>query len=152
MCSVLSAFDVSETHRSRHRLRWLDLSHTPIYGAKDTPRRGNIMISRLVLFSAASLLLTACSLTLPVQGVVQGSRETFTGTATGGVDGSGTLTITSNTGVTCKGNFVYLSDREGRGTFTCSDGSTGPFDFVSTGTHGTGQGDLGGRKFTFTFG
>lgn len=110
------------------------------------------MISRLSICIAASVLLTACSLTLPVQGVVQGTHETFTGTATGGVDGAGTLTITSNAGVTCKGNFVYVTNREGRGTFTCSDGSTGPFDFVSTGTKGTGQGDLGGRKFTFTFG
>lgn len=110
------------------------------------------MIVRLSISIASAALLSACSLTLPVQGVVQGTKETFTGTATGGVDGSGTLTITSNTGVTCKGNFVYVNQREGRGTFTCTDGNTGPFDFVSTGTRGTGQGDLGGRKFTFTFG
>ncbi len=32
------------------------------------------------------------------------------------------------------------------------DGRSGPFRFVSTGTRGTGTGDLGGSRFTFTFG
>lgn len=104
----------------------------------------------LVLLGAATL--SACSVTLPVHGQVQNSDETFTGTATGGLSGSGTLTIVSSKGATCSGNFVYVTERTGQGVFTCSDGRTGPFNFVSTGMSGTGYGDLGGQRFTFTFG
>jgi hypothetical protein len=50
------------------------------------------------------------------------------------------------------GTFVYATEREGEGVFRCADGRSGPFRFVSTGTRGTGQGDLGGKRFTFTFG
>lgn len=111
-------------------------------------------MKRILLGAVASVFfLSACSMSLPVQGVVQGTQETFTGTATGQMDGGGTLTLTSSTGVTCSGTFVYVTRRNGSGTVTCSDGRTGPFQFVSTGTRGTGQGDLGnGQKFTFTFG
>ena len=97
------------------------------------------------------LLLCGCSLTLPVQGSVQGSDETFVGSATGQLDGAGTLEIQSAK-TSCKGLFVYVTRREGKGTFNCADGRTGPFEFVSTGSRGTGSGDLGGKKFTFTFG
>lgn len=68
------------------------------------------------------------------------------------MDGAGTLEIRSSKGVTCTGDFVYVTRREGRGTFVCSDGRSGPFEFVSTGSRGTGFGTLGGRKYTFTFG
>ena len=97
-------------------------------------------------------LLASCSMTLPVRGQLQNSNETFTGTATGYMNGGGNLTIVSNKGATCKGNFVYVTRRSGEGVFTCDDGRTGPFEFVSTGTSGTGHGDLGGQRFTFTFG
>lgn len=106
----------------------------------------------LILSAAAALLACACSMTLPVRGNVQNSDETFTGSATGHLDGAGTLTITTTKGVSCTGNFVYVTSRQGEGTFVCSDGRTGPFEFVSTGTKGTGHGDLGGQKATFTFG
>lgn len=105
----------------------------------------------LVVAAAVPLLLTACSMTLPVQGMVQGSGETFAGTATGEMDGAGTLTIRSAK-TTCTGAFVYVTRRQGSGTFSCADGRSGPFEFASTGTRGTGTGDLGGQKFTFTFG
>ena len=96
--------------------------------------------------------MTSCSLTLPVKGMVQNTDETFEGTATGYIGGSGDLKIISNTGVTCEGNFVYVTSRKGEGVFNCDDGRSGPFQFVSTGSSGTGHGDLGGSKFTFTFG
>ena len=96
--------------------------------------------------------LAACSMTLPVKGLVQNTDETFTGTATGYMGGSGDLTIVSNKGTTCTGNFVYVTSRNGEGVFQCSDGRSGPFTFVSTGSRGTGHGDLGGDRFTFTFG
>ncbi|MBU2568501.1 MAG: hypothetical protein KJ725_00440 [Gammaproteobacteria bacterium] len=106
----------------------------------------------VIALTTASLLLAGCSMTLPVRGQVQKSDETFTGIATGYLDGGGNLAIVSNKGATCKGNFVYVSRRDGEGVFTCDDCRTGPFHFVSTGTRGTGYGDLGGQRFTFTFG
>jgi len=91
-------------------------------------------------------------MTLPVHGQIQNSNETFNGTATGYMDGSGNLKITSTKGSTCNGDFVYVTSRQGEGVFTCNDGRTGPFNFVSTGSHGTGHGNLGKENFTFTFG
>jgi hypothetical protein len=91
-------------------------------------------------------------MTLQVTGQVQNSDETFSGTATGYMDGGGNLEIVSSRGAVCKGNFVYVTNRNGEGVFDCSDGRSGPFKFVSTGTRGTGHGTLGGENFTFTFG
>lgn len=105
-----------------------------------------------VLSVVVAATLSACSVTLPVRGQIQNSDETFTGTATGGLSGGGTLTIVSNKGAHCSGNFVYVTGRTGQGVFTCDDGRTGPFQFASTGMSGTGYGDLGGQRFTFTFG
>ena len=112
------------------------------------------MYKALIIVStlSATTLLTSCSMTLPVRGNVMNSSETFSGTATGYLDGGGNLTIVTSKGATCKGNFVYVSRRDGEGVFTCNDGRTGPFTFVSTGTRGTGKGDLGGERFIFTFG
>lgn len=101
---------------------------------------------------ALPLLTLGCSMTLPVVGTVESTGERFAGTATGRMDGAGTLTIRSTRGTTCEGRFVYVTAREGSGTFTCSDGRSGPFTFVSTGKRGTGTGRLDGQPFTFTFG
>ncbi|MDB5641524.1 MAG: hypothetical protein JWN07_841 [Hyphomicrobiales bacterium] len=108
-------------------------------------------MKRLLSCVTLSIMMGACSMTLPVQGLVQGTGETFAGSATGEMDGGGTLTIRSAK-TSCTGAFVYVTRREGKGTFNCADGRSGPFEFVSTGTRGTGFGDLGGQKFTFTFG
>lgn len=105
-----------------------------------------------VVLCAAALVLSGCSVTLPVLGQVQNSTESFTGSATGHLDGGGELVIKSNRGATCRGTFVYTTGREGDGTFICDDGRSGPFHFVSTGMRGTGEGDLGGQHFVFTFG
>ena len=104
------------------------------------------------VLTIAAFALTGCSMTLPVRGLVQNTDETFTGTATGYMDGGGDLTIVSNKGAVCTGNFVYVTRREGEGVFSCNDGRSGPFKFVSAGTRGTGYGTLGGQNFTFTFG
>ena len=100
----------------------------------------------------ATIVLSGCSMTLPVRGQIQNAGETFTGTATGYMNGGGNLSVVSSTGAVCKGDFVYVTRRQGEGIFTCDDGRSGPFQFVSTGTSGTGYGDLGGQRFTFTFG
>jgi hypothetical protein len=100
----------------------------------------------------AGLVLSGCSMTVPVEGQSSDGGETFTGKATGYTDGSGSLSIVSNKGLSCSGNFVYVTPRTGSGTFTCLNGQSGPFNFVSTGTHGSGTGKIGDRTFTFTFG
>ena len=104
------------------------------------------------VFITIMLALSACSMTLPVKGRLQGEKETFEGSATGYLDGGGNLQITTNKGVSCSGNFVYTTPRKGEGVFNCDDGRSGPFTFVSTGTRGTGHGELESKKFTFTFG
>ena len=106
------------------------------------------LIATVLLLSA----LQGCSMTLPVKGQVQNSQETFSGTATGYMDGGGNLKIISSKGAVCEGNFVYTTSRQGKGVFNCDDKRSGPFEFVSTGARGTGYGDLGGERFTFTFG
>lgn len=107
---------------------------------------------KLFILGIVMVTFTGCSMTLPVRGQIQNTNETFTGTATGYIDGGGDLTIVSNTGAKCTGSFVYVTRRNGEGIFKCDDGRSGPFEFVSTGTRGTGFGDLGGQRFTFTFG
>lgn len=96
--------------------------------------------------------LAGCNLTLPVSGASESGDETFTGTATGGVDGSGSLQIVTSRGVRCTGDFIYITRRDGRGTFRCANGQGGAFEFVSTGDKGMGSGSIGGRRFTFQFG
>jgi hypothetical protein len=113
---------------------------------------GVFRFCRRVLKGAGLLSLTACSMTLPVTGQIQNSDEAFTGTATGYMDGGGNLQLVSNKGAACSGNFVYVTRRDGEGVFSCNDGRSGPFKFVSTGSRGTGHGDLSGQRFTFTFG
>jgi hypothetical protein len=105
----------------------------------------------VALFLAASLCLTGC-LTLPVTGSTEDGSERFYGSATGYMDGSGTITLESSKGTKVLGNFVYINRRQGEGVFRCDDGRTGPFTFVSTGNRGTGTGRLGNQYFTFTFG
>lgn len=107
---------------------------------------------KIVPLFVLALTLSACSLTLPVRGLVQDSDERFSGIATGYMDGSGNLKIASNKGASCGGDFVYVTSRTGEGVFECSDGRSGPFRFVSAGSRGTGQGTLGKQTFTFTFG
>ncbi len=104
-----------------------------------------------LLLVALCFSLTGC-LTLPVTGSTEDGTEHFYGSATGYMDGSGTITLESNKGAKIEGNFVYINRRQGEGIFRCADGRSGPFTFVSTGNRGTGTGRLGNQYFTFTFG
>lgn len=99
-----------------------------------------------------ALMLSGCAMTLPLSGQTENGDETFTGKATGYMDGGGNLELSSSKGMKCNGTFVYVTSRNGEGTFTCSNGQSGSFTFVSTGTRGTGKGTIGSRRFTFTFG
>ncbi len=107
------------------------------------------------LAGLAIITLTGCSLTsmtLPVKGLMENTSETFTGQATGYMDGSGSIKLISSNVTVCDGNSVYVSSRRGEGIIYCDDGRSGPFEFVSTGKRGTGFGTLNGQKFVFTFG
>lgn len=108
--------------------------------------------AKIVITAVVTVACTACSMTLPVKGQVTGSSETFSGTAIGHLSGGGNLEIVSSQGAVCKGNFVYVNGRQGEGVFSCDDGRSGPFSFVSTGTAGTGHGTLNQEKIIFTFG
>ena len=108
-------------------------------------------MKQILIFASIAFLLGGC-MTLAVKGQVQNSTETFTGTATGYMSGSGDLKIVSTKGAVCEGNFVYVTMRQGSGVFNCNDGRSGPFQFDSTGSAGVGSGSLGNEKFTFTFG
>jgi len=98
------------------------------------------------------MLLTACSMTVPVRGRFSSGEVAFTGTATGYIGGKGEMMVFGSNGLTCKGNFVYVTHRQGEGTFTCSDGRSGPFSFAAIGSSGTGTGKIGNDILTFTFG
>jgi hypothetical protein len=106
----------------------------------------------LMLASTIVIACVGCTMTLPVRGQIQNSAETFSGTATGHMDGGGSLQMVSSRGSVCKGNFVYINGRQGEGVFNCDDGRSGPFTFVSTGAAGTGYGTLNNERFIFTFG
>lgn len=121
------------------RAAFLELIHMPV-------------IARAFAATLASVILAGCSITLPVRGTSEIGDDTFSGTATGYMDHSGNLKIVTSGGIECLGDFVYVTSRTGQGVFTCSDRRSGPFDFVSTGRHGTGTATLGGKRYTFTFG
>jgi hypothetical protein len=108
-------------------------------------------ILKACIAAAALASLAACA-AHRVEGLVEGGREAFSGGSFREVDGGGVLTVRSSLGAVCSGDFVYVRPREGVGTFSCSDGRTGPFSFVSTGLRGTGTGTVGGRRFVFSFG
>lgn len=106
-------------------------------------------MTKFMIIALCGASVAGCSMTLPVRGQLQDGSETFTGA--GYLDGGGVITIVSSKSVTCLGDFVNVSGRDGEGVFQCDDGRSGPFRFVSTGTRGSGTGTLGGRQFTFTF-
>ncbi|MCL2459533.1 MAG: hypothetical protein FWF31_11985 [Desulfobulbus sp.] len=111
------------------------------------------MKSLYILASVAALMiLTACSMTVPVRGQFSSGEVAFTGNATAYIGGKGEMMIFGSNGLTCKGNFVYTDHRRGEGTFTCSDGRSGPFSFAAIGSSGTGTGKIGNDILTFTFG
>ena len=93
------------------------------------------------------VFLSGCS-TTSLRGQIQNGNETFTGTVRRYIDGTSKLTMVSSKGAKCTGYF----NRKREGLFTCDDGRSGSFEIVSTGGKKTGEGDLGGQHFTFTFG
>ena len=125
--------------------------HPPHAAPRFSWRVVGVVTLKITLTVLSACLLQACSITLTVRGQVQNSPEAFAGTATGYLSGSDNLRMVSTKGTVCDGDFVYINDRQGECVFTCEDGRSGPFQFVSTGKRGTGYGGLGGQRFTFNF-
>ena len=101
---------------------------------------------------ALCLLLGGCSLTLPVDGRI-GEGDRFLGEATGYLDRTGTMSVTTVNGLHCSGAFKYQTSATGDGTLTCDDGRSGSFLFNSNGNSGNGFGTLNdGKEFFFAFG
>lgn len=107
------------------------------------------MTCQLFAFLLAS---PAHSITLPVEGSIQNSDETFSGKAYARLTGGGTITLETNRNVTCQGSFVHTGIHEGNGTVTCDDGRLGVFDFVTRGLSGSGVGTIGLESFVFRIG
>lgn len=104
-----------------------------------------------LLLLLAAVAFQGC-MSLSVNGLVQNSPETFTGTLAGEYDGAGSLKLVSSKGAACEGRYAAVAYQEGKGGFKCTDGRSGTFEFVSSGSSGTGQGRIGDEKITFTFG
>ena len=93
-------------------------------------------------------------MTLPVHGDLNNGKEPFLGTATGYMDGTGTLSMVTQDEVSCTGKFEYDDGHvAGHGQFNCADGRHGKFRFTSEGNKGRGFGKTTtGEPFKFTFG
>lgn len=110
-----------------------------------------VAFAACALFSSA-FILPAYSMNLPIQGKVQNSTETFTGTATVHLTGDGSLILATSKGVACTGDFAFKTRREGSGTVKCEDGRLGSFEFVSAGFTGSGSGRIAEENFAFRIG
>lgn len=101
----------------------------------------------------AVFFTTGCSMTLPVDGKLRRSDDRFLGEATGYLDRTGILAVTTLSGKKCSGEFKYLTSNTGEGDFRCDDGRNGKFLFNSVGNKGNGFGKLNdGEEFIFYFG
>lgn len=106
-----------------------------------------------ILVGALLLSLSACDMTVDVQGML-GDGEPLTGSLTHYSDG-GTIELFGGPRTHCVGNFTYhRSSREtsGNGTLVCDDRRAGSFQFRLKGArHGKGKGLLNGVAYSFRF-
>ncbi|WP_395021935.1 hypothetical protein [Dongia sp.] len=105
-----------------------------------------------VLALGAMLLLSGCAGN--VEGKMLHAPETFTGESSGGIDGNGSLTLTSDRGTTCSGPYRQMpadtggevagnATENGVATLTCSDGRTGKVMFTVGADQAIGTGMIG---------
>ena len=98
------------------------------------------------------LLLSGCADN--VEGKMLHAPETFTGESTAGINGNGSMTLTSNRGTKCSGPYrqvpndnggeVAPQDMEnGVATLTCTDGRHGKVMFTVGADQAVGTGMLG---------
>ena len=102
---------------------------------------------------ALACLVAACTASIPVNGRMERSDESFQGTIAGSGyrAGTGELVLVSSHKATCRGSFTNISRRRGEGVLGCDDGRTGSFRLAGSGGVGSGTGELAGQRFTFTF-
>jgi hypothetical protein len=111
----------------------------------------------LIALAIAPLLLSGCAEN--VQGKMLHAAETFTGESTAGIDGNGSITLTSNRGTKCSGPYEQVpndnaaevgaeASENGVATLTCSDGRTGKVMFTVGADQAVGTGMLGGDIVT----
>ena len=111
----------------------------------------------VISVASIAFLLQSCSLTVPLI-VFSGTSEVLEGSATGRLDGTGTVEFSSKKlDVTCQGEFEYQQRSAkgwGTGTASCSDGTNADFKFdAATTSKGYGAGeDSKGRPFMFAYG
>lgn len=92
------------------------------------------------------------SINLSIEGEIHNTSETFTGKATAYFSGGGILSLTTNQGVTCQGEYINTDEYQGNGTVVCEDGRLGSFNFVASGFTGTGEGLIDTKPFAFRIG
>ena len=114
--------------------------------------KGGFRLVAALVVALGAVASPAHAISLPIQGKVNNSTETFAGTARVRLTGGGELTLKTNKGVACKGDFVHISQQKGNGKVTCEDGRVGSFDFVTAGFSGTGSGIIGSENFDFQIG
>jgi hypothetical protein len=89
-----------------------------------------------------------------VEGKMLHAHETFTGESTAGIDGNGSLTLTSSSGTHCSGPYRQVPNdtagevgghetENGLATLTCSDGRKGQVMFTVGADQAVGTGMLG---------
>ncbi len=102
---------------------------------------------------ALACLVAGCNASIPVNGRMERSDESFQGTIAGSGyrAGTGELVLVSSHKATCRGSFTNISRRHGEGVLNCDDGRTGSFRLAGSGGVGSGTGELAGQRFTFTF-
>jgi hypothetical protein len=101
---------------------------------------------RMVSLLALALAVTGCVSTLPIQGEMSDGSK-LTGTATT----DGTIRFASSNGLSCSGTFTFQTSGSGTGAVSCSNGQSGAFTWNSSGGHGFGRGQIGGRPFSVSF-
>jgi hypothetical protein len=110
-------------------------------------------MKKIVTVGVCLITLSACSLTVPVNGTV-GKKE-FLGRTTAVMFGDTTFDVTTEDGMKCYGITVEgVGEPSGWGTFNCDDGAKGKFYFTAiTKVSGKGFGKTNdGRKLSFTYG
>lgn len=102
----------------------------------------------------AALAVGGCSVSAGVVGRVGNDGTEFRGHATGYMDQTGTIEMTSADGTKCVGEFHYIGTRTGLGSLRCNDGRQARIQFNALGTaSGYGYGITNtGEPVRFTFG
>jgi hypothetical protein len=80
------------------------------------------------------LALAGCSVTADAIGKVGRDGKDFRGRATGYMDRTGMIDMTSADGTKCVGHFRYIGTKTGIGILQCNDGRAAEIQFNAIGT------------------